>query len=97
MSSFISVLLTHYFAGDKIEENEMDGACSVYRCGERREQGFGGGNLSERDQWGDPGVNGRILRWIYKKMDVRVWTGLGWLGIDRWRALVNAVMNARVQ
>jgi hypothetical protein len=26
-----------------------------------------------------------------------VWAGLGWLRIDRWRALVNAVMNLRVQ
>jgi hypothetical protein len=26
------------------------------------------GNLSERDQWGDPGIDGRIiLRWIFKK------------------------------
>ena len=27
---------------------------------------WGGGNLRERDQWGDPGVDGRkILRWIF--------------------------------
>jgi hypothetical protein len=36
------LLLTPYFSGDKIEKNEMGGACS--RCGgeERRIQGFGG-------------------------------------------------------
>jgi hypothetical protein len=29
------------------------------------------GNLRERDHWGDPGVNGRIiLRWIFRKWDV---------------------------
>ena len=31
-----------YCAGDKIEKNEMGGACSAYGGGERREQGFGG-------------------------------------------------------
>jgi hypothetical protein len=28
--------------------------------------------------------------------EVEVWTGLGWIRIDRWRAIVNAVMNLRV-
>jgi hypothetical protein len=37
----------------------------------------------EKDQWGDPGVDGRIiLRWIFKNWDVGVWTGLGWLRIE---------------
>jgi len=31
------------------------------------------GNLGEREQWGDPGVDGRIiLRWIFRKWDVGV-------------------------
>jgi hypothetical protein len=30
-------------------------------------------NLRERDHWGDPGVDGRIiLRWIFRKWDVGV-------------------------
>jgi hypothetical protein len=33
---------THYCTGDKIEMNEMGGACSAYGIGERRVQGFGG-------------------------------------------------------
>jgi hypothetical protein len=65
--------------GDKIEKNEMDGTCSAYGGGERRVQ-FWWENLRERDHWEDPGIDGRIvLRWILRKLDVGVWTGLSWL------------------
>jgi hypothetical protein len=44
--------------------------------------GFWWGNLRERDHLGDPGVGGRkILRWIFGKCYVRVWTGSSWLKI----------------
>jgi len=41
--------------------------------------GFKWGNVRERDNWGDPDVDGRIiLRWIFGKWE-RVETGLNWL------------------
>jgi hypothetical protein len=41
---------------------------------------FWRGNLRERDHLGEPGVDGRIiLRWIFRKWDVWVWTGSSWL------------------
>jgi len=57
-------------------------ACSAYGVEESFMQGFGGGNLRERDHLGDPGVDGRIiLRWVFRKWDVGVWTGSSWLRI----------------
>jgi hypothetical protein len=57
-------------------------ARSEYWREERRIQCFGGGNLRERDKFGDQGVDDRIkLRWIFRKWDVGVWTGSSWLWI----------------
>jgi hypothetical protein len=59
--------------------------------------GFWWENLRGLDHWGDPGVERTIiLRRIFRKWTVGVWTVLSWLRIDRWRALVNAIMNLRV-
>jgi len=70
--------LTQYCSGDQMEKNEMGGPCSTY-VWEQRIQGFGGGNLSERDHLGDRGVDGRvIIRWIFRKWDVGTYIGLSW-------------------
>jgi len=66
-------MFTLYFSSDQIENNEMGGACSTYGRREEVYTGFWWGNLRERDHFGDPGVDGRvILRWIFKKWDVGV-------------------------
>jgi len=53
----------------------------MYRVWGRGEwyTGFWRGNLRERDYWGGPDADGRIiLRWIFRKWDVGVWTGSSW-------------------
>jgi len=53
-------------------------------CMGRREvyTGFGWGNMRERDHLGDSGVDvGVILRWIFRKWVVGLWTGSIWLRI----------------
>ena len=76
------------------------GRCSRYREIWGRGEAYSGlrwGNLRIRDYLGDPDVDGRIiLRWIFRKWD---WV-MDWIDPaqdrDRWRALVNAVMNLQV-
>jgi hypothetical protein len=64
----------------QVIKSRMRWAGHVVRLGEERAcLGFWWGNLRERDR----GVDGRIiLRWIFRKWDVGVWTGSGWLRIE---------------
>jgi len=60
--------------------------------------GFWWGNLRDRDHLEDPIVDRRIiLKWILKKWE---WGGRGCITLaqdrDRWRAIVNEVMNLQV-
>jgi hypothetical protein len=81
MRSFLIFTPHPIISGDKIEKNEMGGACSAFGVEERRIQGFGG-DLRERDHLGYPGVDSRvILRWIFRKWNVSLWTGSSWLRI----------------
>jgi len=57
--------------------------------------GFWLGNFRERDHLEDLGVDGRIiLSWIIQEVGCE---GTEWIHLaqdrDRWRALINAVMN----
>jgi hypothetical protein len=66
----------------RIEVNEIGGVYSAYG------EGVGVyrvlmGKPEGKSQSGDPGVDGRIiLRRIFWKWDVGVWTGLSWLRIE---------------
>jgi hypothetical protein len=69
---------------------------ALYLNGEVR-TGFCWGDLRERDHLEDLSVDGRIiLKWILRS-EMR---GMDWIDLaqdrDRWRALVNAVINLRV-
>jgi hypothetical protein len=51
------------------------------------------GNPVGKRPMGRPRSDWRIiLRCIFRKWDVWVWTGLGWF---RWRSIANEVMNLR--
>jgi len=53
----------------------------VVRMGEVRGfTAFWWGNLRKRDQWGDPGVDGRLLlRWVFRNWDIGTLTRSSWL------------------
>ena len=72
---------------------EMGGTCSAYGTGEAYTW-FWWGNLRERDHLGEPGVDARII--LRQPQEVAC-GGMDWIELaqdrDRWRAVVNEVMN----
>ena len=86
----------NYCSGDQIEKNEVGGACSTYVGDERRLQCSGGEPEGKRPL-------GRLRRgWednIKMYLQQVVCEGMDWIELaqdrDRWRALLNAVMNLR--
>jgi hypothetical protein len=50
----------HPILCDKIENNEIGGSRSAYGGGNRRLHGFGWKNI-QREQWGDPDVEVKII------------------------------------
>jgi hypothetical protein len=67
-----------------IKSRRMRWTGHVARMGrEETYKGFWWENLRERDHLVVPGVDGRtIIRWIFRKWDVGVWTRLSWLRIE---------------
>jgi len=60
----------------------MGGTCRAYGREERCIHGVLLGKPEGKNHLEDPGVDGRIiLRWIFRKWDVRLWTGSSWLRI----------------
>jgi len=83
-----------YFAGDKIEKNEMGWACGAYGLGEgvyRVLVGKPEGKRLLRRRWVDN---------IRTDLQELVCGYMEWIGLaqdrDRWRTPVSAVMNLRV-
>jgi hypothetical protein len=53
--------LIKYIYINNSKDNEMEGTCGKYGGQERCVQGFGRGDLNERDQLEEPGLDGRII------------------------------------
>jgi hypothetical protein len=63
------VVVTNYYSGDRIKEDNMGGACGMYEGRREPHVEFRQGNLKERDHLEDKGVDERmVLNWILNWM-----------------------------
>jgi hypothetical protein len=83
-------------SGDQIKKSEMGGAYGIYGGKEMCVRGFGGPEGKRplgrpRHRWENN------IKMVFQELG---WWDIYWLGLahdrDRWRALVNAVMNLQV-
>jgi hypothetical protein len=58
-------------------------------------KGFRWENTWKKDHLGNLRIGGRILKWIFKMWDVAAWTDVI-QDMERWQAIVNAVMKLQV-
>jgi hypothetical protein len=94
MGSFMICIVVQYCAGDKIEKNEVGGTCSA----DGKERGLYRVLVGKPE--GKRPLGRPRRRWDDNiKMDFQEvgCGGIDWIGLaqdrDRWRAVVNAVMN----
>jgi hypothetical protein len=83
----------------RVVKSRMRWAEHVARMGERRAvyRGLMGQSEGKRPLGRPRCRRGIILKWIFRKWDVVIWTGLIWLRIETGgRAVVNMVMNLQV-
>jgi hypothetical protein len=81
--------------GDEIKENEMGGTCSMYGEEERCIQ-YLVGKLEGKRPLGRPKHRLKDkIKWIFKEWD-EVWIVVICQVKDRWRALVNMIINLRL-
>ena len=77
-------------------KNETGEVLGTYGGDDRCIQSFGG-KPEERGHLEDLGVNGKILKLIFNRRN----RDMGWIDLaqnkDRWRALVNTIINIWVQ
>jgi hypothetical protein len=76
LNILLNFILRNFVYGMAVQDLKNKSMSTAWGRGEACTR-FWWGNLRERDHKGDPGVDGRItLRWIFKKLDVGLWTGL---------------------
>jgi hypothetical protein len=92
------VFLIQYCSGDKIKKNEMGRACGANGEEKRCIQGFGGGKPEGKKPLGRPRPRWEDnIKMVIQEVECGCMECIKLAqDRDRWRALVNAVMNLRV-